>query len=185
MKLVVGLGNPGAKYEQTKHNIGFMCLDFYANNTNLTFKFERKFNAEIAKDGDLILAKPQTFMNLSGESVRKIIDYYDIELDDLLVIYDDLDLPMAKLRLREQGGAGGHNGIKSILDHLHTDQFKRLRIGIDSNPLMEAKDYVLGKFSKEELDQVVVAAKLTKDIIAQFKENRAFPLIMNEFNQAL
>jgi len=184
VKIVVGLGNPGAKYQQTKHNIGFMCLEFYANTTNLTFKFERKFNAEIAKQGDLLLVKPQTFMNLSGESVRKVIDYYNIALEDVLVIYDDLDLPLAKLRLREQGGPGGHNGIKSIQDHIHTDQFKRLRIGIDNNPLIEAKDYVLGKFSQAELDQVLVAAKNTTEIITQFNEGRSFPLIMNEFNQA-
>ena len=185
MKVVVGLGNPGAKYEQTKHNIGFMCLDYYANHNDITFKFDRKFNADIAKQGDLVLVKPQTFMNLSGESVKKVLQYFDVAIDDILVIYDDLDLPLARLRLREQGGAGGHNGIKSLMDQLGTDQFKRLRIGIDSHPLMEAKDYVLSKFNKEELDQVVVAAKSTQDIISQFKEDRSFPLIMNEFNQAL
>ena len=184
MKVVVGLGNPGAKYEQTKHNIGFMCVDYYANQHDITFKFDRKFNAEIAKQGDLVLVKPQTFMNLSGESVKKVLQYFDVDQEDTLIIYDDLDLPLAKLRLREQGGAGGHNGIKSLIEHLGSDQFKRLRIGIDSHPFMEAKDYVLSKFSKEELDQVVLAAKATKEIISQFQQGRSFPLIMNEFNQA-
>lgn len=184
MKVVVGLGNPGAKYEQTKHNIGFMCLDFYANKQEMTFKFDRKFNAEILKQGDLLLVKPQTFMNLSGDSVRRVMEYYDVALEDLFIIYDDVDLPMARLRLREQGGTGGHNGIKSIVEHLKTDQFKRLRIGIDSNPLIETADYVLSKFSKEELNLVVEAAVQTKDIIDQFKQGRDFPLIMNQFNQA-
>ena len=184
MKVVVGLGNPGAKYEQTKHNIGFMCLDYYANKHGLTFKFNRKFNAEIAKQGDLLLVKPQTFMNLSGDSVKSVLSYFDVELEDMLVIYDDLDLPLARLRLREQGGPGGHNGIKSIIERLGTDSFKRLRIGIDANPMMEAKDYVLSKFTKDELNQVVNAANSTKDIILQFKDGISFPLIMNEFNQA-
>lgn len=184
MKVVVGLGNPGAKYEQTKHNVGFMCLDFYANKHNETFKFERKFNADVLKMGQLLLVKPQTFMNLSGEAVRKILDYYNIDLDDVLVIYDDLDLPFARIRLREQGGPGGHNGIKSIIQHVNTNDFKRLRVGIDSNPMMEAADYVLSKFSKQELDKIVDVATTTKDIIDLFAEGRSFPLIMNEFNQA-
>ena len=184
MKSVVGLGNPGAKYEQTKHNIGFMCLDYYANKNNLTFKFERKFNAEVVKEGSLILVKPQTFMNLSGQSVRSIVDYYDIAIEDVLIVFDDLALPLGKIRLREQGGTGGHNGMKSIVEHLHTDSYKRLRIGIDSNPLIEAKDYVLGKFSKDDLTVILESAKRTYSIISQYKEGRDFPLIMNDFNQA-
>ena len=185
MKVVVGLGNPGTKYEQTKHNVGFMCLDYYANKHNETFKFERKFNADVLKMGQLLLVKPQTFMNLSGEAVRKVIDYYDVPVEDILIIYDDLDLPLAKLRLREQGGAGGHNGIKSIIQHLHTNEFKRLRIGIDSNPMMDSADYVLSSSSKAELEQIVDVANTTLNIITEFADNRSFPLIMNDYNQAL
>ena len=98
MKLVVGLGNPGKKYEQTKHNVGFMCLDYYANKAGESFKFERKFNGETLKIGNLLLLKPQTFMNLSGQSVRAIMDYYNIDLEDVLIIYDDFALPLGKLR---------------------------------------------------------------------------------------
>ncbi len=182
MKLVVGLGNPGKQYEQTKHNIGFMCLDYYANQLQETFKFERKFNGETLKIGNLVLLKPHTFMNLSGESIRMVMDYYGVDMEDVLIIYDDLDLPLGKLRLREQGSSGGHNGIKSIVQQLKTDEFKRVRIGIDSNPMIEAKDYVLGRFSKDELDIVVSAAKQTKGIIDAFKNNQSFTLIMNEYN---
>lgn len=182
MKLVVGLGNPGKQYEQTKHNIGFMCLDYYANQQKESFKFERKFNGETLKIANLLLLKPHTFMNLSGESIRLVMNYYDIEIEDVLVIYDDLDLPLGKLRLREQGGPGGHNGIKSIIEQLKTDEFKRVRIGIDSNPMIEAKDYVLGRFTKEELDVIVASAKQTYHIINAFKDNQEFTLIMNDNN---
>lgn len=182
MKLIVGLGNPGTKYESTKHNVGFMCLDYYANQQNRTFKFDRKFNGETLKIGNLLLLKPHTYMNLSGESVRAIKDYYDIDLEDILVIYDDLDLPLGKVRIREQGGSGGHNGIKSITQHLHTDTFRRVRIGIDSNPLIEAKDYVLGQFSKEELSIVVETAKVCKNIIDDFVNGVVFSNIMNTYN---
>lgn len=184
MRVVVGLGNPGTTYERTKHNIGFQCLDYYANKRNITFRFDRKFNAETAKLSNLILVKPHTYMNRSGESVRRVLDYFDVAIEDVMVIYDDLSLPLGRQRLREQGGAGGHNGIKSIIEHLGTSEFKRVRIGIDNNPLIPAKDYVLGKFSDAELDLVLEAAKGTVAIIDQFQEGRSFPLIMNEFNQA-
>ena len=184
MKLVVGLGNPGKQYEQTKHNIGFMCLDYYANKHKETFKFERKFNGETLKLGNVVLLKPHTFMNLSGDSIRLVMQYYDIDVEDILVIYDDLDLPLGKLRLREQGGPGGHNGVKSIIQTLKTEEFKRVRIGIDSNPMIAAKDYVLGKFSKAELDIVLEAAKQTKEVIDEFVNSKEFTLIMNQYNQA-
>ena len=182
MKLVVGLGNPGKKYEQTKHNIGFMCLDFYANKANETFKFDRKFNGETLKIGNTIFLKPHTFMNLSGQSLRSVMDYYNIDLEDILVIYDDFALPLGKLRLREQGSSGGHNGIKSIIEHVGTDEFKRIRIGIDSNPLIAAKDYVLGSFTKEDLDTVLASVKTTKLIIDDFTSNKDFNNIMNQYN---
>lgn len=182
MKLVVGLGNPGAKYERTKHNIGFMCLDFYANKRGLTFKMERKFHGEALKQGDLILLKPHTFMNLSGQSVRAVVDYYEIAIEDILVIYDDFVLPLGKIRLREQGGAGGHNGMQSTIDHLGTDTVKRLRFGIDSNPLMEARDYVLSKFGKAELDDILPSVKTVTEIIDAFIDGMTFSNIMNQFN---
>jgi PTH1 family peptidyl-tRNA hydrolase len=183
MKLIIGLGNPGSKYEKTRHNIGFMCLDYYNNNElKESFRFERKFNAEIIKKNNYILAKPQTFMNLSGNSVKNIVDYYDIAVGDILIIYDDFSLPLSKLRLREKGGSGGHNGIKSIIERLGTQEFKRVKIGIDNNPIIDPKDYVLSNFSKNELDEVIVAAKQVQEIINLFVKDYAFSQIMNQFN---
>lgn len=182
MRLVVGLGNPGRKYKDTKHNIGFMCLDNYAKENSLKFKLENKFRGESLKEGNLVLLKPHTFMNLSGESIRLVMDYYDIDVEDVLIIYDDLALPLGKLRLREKGSPGGHNGIKSIVSHMGTQEFQRVRIGIDSNPLIETKDYVLGKFSKEEKKALNEAFPKVTNIIEEFKNNKSFTLIMNQFN---
>lgn len=162
MKLIVGLGNPGKSYEKTRHNVGFMVLDKLIHDLNL--KTQTKFKGEIAQttlNGEtVLLLKPHTFMNLSGESVRLVKDFYKIEDPDILVIYDDLDLPVGKLRLREKGSSGGHNGIKSIIAHLHHQDFKRIRIGIDKDPLIVTADYVLGKFSKS--DQIPLNSAINK-----------------------
>lgn len=181
-KLVVGLGNPGRKYKNSKHNIGFMALDHYADNAKIKFKKKSSMNAEIAEDDNLILAKPLTFMNLSGIAVRKIVDYYHIDNDQVLIIYDDVDLPFAKLRLRYKGGAGGHNGIKSIIQHLDSQDFNRIRFGIDKSQKVDMKDYVLSDFSKTEF-------KILKDvfidmdrIITDFKLDINFDEIMNKYN---
>lgn len=151
MKCIVGLGNPGKEYLKTRHNVGFMVVDRVAKDLNLSFK--KKFNADIAKgtfNGEtIILVKPLTFMNNSGDAVRKISDFYKIDHEDLLIVYDDLDLPIGKLRLRQKGGSGGHNGIKSIIAHLNHEIFKRMRIGIGTND-EDVVNHVLGKFSKEE-----------------------------------
>ena len=182
MKLVVGLGNPGLKYKKTKHNVGFMCLDEYAKANKLKFKKDNKFKGEWLKEGNLVLLKPHTFMNLSGESIRKVIDFFDIDVEDILIIYDDLDLPLGKLRLREKGSAGGHNGIKSVIQHLKTQDFKRVRVGIEKNPLIETKNYVLGKFSKEEKKYIDETIDKTINIIDDFKTQKSFTMIMNDFN---
>jgi PTH1 family peptidyl-tRNA hydrolase len=182
MKLVVGLGNPGRKYKKTKHNIGFMCLDYYAEKYSVKFKKDNKFKGESLKIGDLILLKPHTFMNLSGQSIRAASDYYNVNIEDILIIYDDLALPLAKLRLREKGSSGGHNGIKSLVQHLGTEDFKRIRIGIDSNPLIDPKDYVLGKFSKKELEEINLKIETTQLIIDDFKSDLEFSQIMNKYN---
>ncbi|QWB99975.1 aminoacyl-tRNA hydrolase [Mycoplasmatota bacterium] len=181
-KLVVGLGNPGRKYKNSKHNIGFMALDHYADNAKIKFKKKSTLNAEIAEDDNLILAKPLTFMNLSGIAVRKIVDYYHIDNDQVLIIYDDVDLPFAKLRLRYKGGAGGHNGIKSIIQHLDSQDFNRIRFGIDKSQKVDMKEYVLSDFSKTEF-------KILKDvfidmdrIITDFKLDINFDEIMNKYN---
>lgn len=131
ISLIIGLGNPGRQYEETRHNVGFMLLDQIALAEGAVFKSEPKFQAHIAKLGDgTILMKPQTFMNLSGRSVRQLLGFYKWEADRMLVVYDDVALPLGHLRFREKGSAGGHNGIKSIIEHLGGDGFPRLKLGI-------------------------------------------------------
>ncbi len=152
--MVVGLGNPGARYARHRHNVGFQCIDLLAQRHQL--KFDRvQFRAALAM-GEVVgrrvlLAKPQTFMNLSGQAVAPLLRYYKIETTAMLVLYDELDLPLGRLRLRAEGGAGGHNGMKSIIAQLGTQVFPRLRIGIDRPPgRMEPADYVLQDFSAEQ-----------------------------------
>lgn len=182
MKLIVGLGNPGRKYQATKHNIGFMCLDSYFKKHKLKFKKERKFAGESLKVGNVVFLKPHTFMNNSGVSVKNIMHFYDIQMEDILVIYDDFALPLGKTRLREKGSAGGHNGIKSLIQHLHTEEFKRIRIGIDKNPLIDTKDYVLGKFSKKEMVVVKETIDKVNQILEDFVNGVDFLKIMNHNN---
>ena len=153
MKLIVGLGNPGHEYENTRHNVGFYYLDIYAKKQNATFK--EKFNGLYSKikvdNEDVILLKPLTYMNLSGECVVKFVNYFKIETKDILVIHDDLDMEIGRIKLKENTSSGGHNGIKDIISKLNTDKFKRLKIGISKNKLIDTKDYVLGKFTSEDL----------------------------------
>ena len=153
MKLIVGLGNPGLEYEKTRHNVGFYYIDLFANKLNCSF--HEKFNGLYSKikvfNDDVILLKPQTFMNLSGESVIKFANYYKIKTEDILVIHDDLDMEMGRIKLKENGSSGGHNGIKNIIQQLNSEDFKRLKIGIGKNNLLDTKDYVLGKFNQEEM----------------------------------
>lgn len=182
MKLVVGLGNPGKKYSKTKHNIGFISIDKYSDINKLKLKKERKFSGKSLKIGDLVLLKPHTFMNNSGISIKAVMDYYDIDVKDLLVIYDDLDLPLGKIRIREKGSAGGHNGIKSIISHLKTEEFRRVRVGIDKNPLIETKNYVLGSFSKKEITIMNPVYTKISDIINDFNNDLEFVHIMTKYN---
>ena len=164
MKLVVGLGNPGKKYSKTKHNIGFISIDHYVDSNKLKLKKERKFNGK------------------SGLSIKAVMDYYDIDIKDILVIYDDLDLPLGKTRLREKGSAGGHNGIKSIISHLKTEEFRRVRVGIDKNPLIETKNYVLSSFSKKEIEIMDPVYSKISEIIDDFNNNKEFTYIMTKYN---
>jgi len=158
MTLIVGLGNPGREYAGNRHNVGFRCLDYFARKQGIAF---RKCEARsLLGMGDvmkekIILAKPLTFMNRSGESVAALLRRHRLSPADLLVIYDDLDLPLGKLRIRERGGAGGHNGIKSIINHLGSDEFARIRIGIAPQEEVETRytrtpEYVLSDFDAEE-----------------------------------
>ena len=182
--LIVGLGNPGKEYDLTRHNIGFMSIDYYLskNNLNLT---NNKFNGEFLKtsinDKDVILAKPLTYMNLSGNFIRDIINFYKIDINNILIIYDDMDLEICKLRLRNKGSAGGHNGIKSIISNLGTDGFKRLKIGIGKPIHNNIIDYVIGKFTKEELEQINQIYPTIENIINDFI-NKDFTFLMNKYN---
>ena len=157
MKLVVGLGNKGREYENTRHNMGFMLVDRYLQYKNITDKFKDKFNAiyieTTINNEKVIFIKPMTYMNNSGIAVRAFVDFYKLNSEDILVISDDLDLDLGKFRLRRNGSSGGHNGLKSIISHLGTDNFKRLRIGI-SNDKDDVINYVLSKFSKKELNEI-------------------------------
>lgn len=185
MKLIIGLGNPGKEYEKTRHNAGFCVMDLIERELHASIT-TNKFNGLYAKlkyqGEDVILLKPQTYMNLSGESVRKVMDFFKIDVRDILVIYDDLDLPVGKIRLRQKGSAGGQNGVKNIIRHIGTQEFNRIRVGIGKDERIPVVDYVLGKVKKEELqdfEEALVDAKnaAIHSITHDFSET------MNTFNK--
>ncbi len=154
MKLIVGLGNPGKKYENTRHNIGFNIVDNYVGN----IKWQNKFNSLYTKINvlgeEVIFIKPETFMNLSGDSVVKYVNYFDININDILVIQDDLDMLIGTYKLKKDSSSGGHNGIKSIENVLKSKNFARLKVGILDADKKDVVDFVLGRFSKEDLEKI-------------------------------
>ena len=184
MKLIVGLGNPGREYENTRHNIGFICVDNYANNNNLD-SFKEKFNGAYTKfmhNGEqVILLKPLSYMNLSGTVVRKYVDYFKIQPSDILVIHDDLDMPTGKIKLKANSSSGGHNGIKNIIQELNTQNFNHLKIGISKDNRMDVKDYVLGKFTQEEKNLINDLVKTTDKIINDYLTMN-FDKLMGKYN---
>lgn len=186
MKLIIGLGNPDKKYANTRHNIGFMIVDAFAKNNHLTFKLESKFQALIAygeiSGQKVILAKPLTYMNLSGISVSKILNYYQLEHQDMIVISDDVSLNVGALRLRTHGGHGGHNGLKNIIEHLSGNDFKRIRIGIGSNDRIPLEIYVLQLFSKTESATLEPIISKTTDALEAWVSGKDFELIMTQYN---
>ena len=161
MKLIVGLGNPGKKYEHTRHNMGFDAVDLFAELAKIDVDKEA-FKGLVGRgkvfDEDIYILKPQTFMNLSGESVREIVSYFKIEIEDIVVVYDDMALPVGKIRLRASGSSGGHKGMQNIIEHLGTEDIKRIRIGI-GEPIYDTIDYVLSKPLKEEMPSIEEAIK--------------------------
>nr|WP_141535920.1 aminoacyl-tRNA hydrolase [Bacillus mycoides] len=185
MKLIVGLGNPGREYELTRHNIGFMAIDELAKRWNISLneqKFKGVFGAGFVNGEKVILLKPLTYMNLSGESIRPLMDYYKIDVEDFVVLYDDLDIPVGRLRLRMKGSAGGHNGVKSTISHLGTQEFQRIRMGIDRPKNgMKVVDYVLGRFTSEEIPDVNHSIEKAADACEEWL-NKPFLQIMNTFN---
>lgn len=188
MKIIVGLGNPGKEYEGSRHNAGFMFLDEFVKhsqvileNDSADFRLEKKFSAEILEakinGTKLILVKPQTFMNLSGEAVNKIISYYKAELSDLIVASDDLDLPVGILRVRHEGSSGGQKGLQSIIDHISDDKFTRFRIGIGEETgkvaTQDVNNYVLGKIGKRALPIITeTISEGVSYLIEHLKDNK-------------
>lgn len=154
MKLVVGLGNPGKDYEITRHNVGFIILDNYVKNATWSKEKEYLFYITNVDNEKVIFIKPQTFMNLSGYAVAKAANYYKIKPEDILVIHDDLDLNIGICRLKSKSSSGGHNGVKSIIEQLGTDNFSRLKIGIGKDCTRDTKNYVLSKLSKDEISSL-------------------------------
>lgn len=184
MKLIVGLGNPGKEYVGTRHNCGFMVIDRLASKLNVDVdqnKFKGLYTKVKYHGEDIILLKPQTYMNLSGESVNAVMNFFKIDKEDLLVIYDDLDMPVGKLRLRKTGSAGGHNGIKNIIAHLNSQDFKRIRVGIDRHKYMKVVDYVLSRFSKAESEAIEQGIENAANAVLDYLDND-FNHAMNYYN---
>jgi PTH1 family peptidyl-tRNA hydrolase len=186
MKLFVGLGNPGKKYRFTRHNVGYMVMDTFANRYHHSFKLETKFNAEIAmfntQQEKVILCKPTTYMNLSGDAIIKLMNYYHIAVEDVFVFVDDINLDVGRLRLREKGGHGGHNGLRDIILKTQTKSFKRIRIGIGENTAKQLDHFVLGEFSKDDLISIKYSVDLCIDMINDIIEGKSYLDVMTKFN---
>jgi peptidyl-tRNA hydrolase, PTH1 family len=183
MKVVVGLGNPGARYQGTRHNVGFDVVDSLAASPHAG-RFQSRFHAQVAEvfeDGEkLMLVKPETFMNLSGRSVREAVDFYQVEAADLLVVCDDISLPLGKLRIRSKGTHGGHNGLRDIQQHLDRVEYARLRIGVDA-PRNDAIDHVLGRFRPAERAVIDDAVALAAQAVV-FWAHQGVEAAMNKYN---
>jgi len=181
VKVIVGLGNPGARYEKTRHNVGFRILDLIAERERLKWKSEGKWESEVAKYGEVLLVKPQTFMNESGRAVGALTRFYRWKPEEVLVVYDDIALPLGNLRFRMSGGHGGHNGIRSMLAHLREEGFPRLKMGIGGGSGEELVGHVLGVFSKDErelLENTLARAADAVQLAASSGPEKA----ANEFN---
>jgi peptidyl-tRNA hydrolase, PTH1 family len=181
IKLVVGLGNPGPEYAFTRHNVGFMALDRLALDWRAQFSLQGRWKAACARHGDLYLLKPLTYMNLSGESVAACRSFYKIKPEEILVVYDDVALPLGKLRLRPEGSAGGQNGMRSIIQHLGTQSFPRMRIGIGGSEKSSLSGHVLGKFGPDEQDALNKVLDRAVDAV-KVAVLRGWDLAMNQFN---
>lgn len=181
-RLIVGLGNPGRKYDDTRHNVGFMVLDRLAAAAGVDFESKPRWQAHVAKRPDgVVLLKPQTFMNLSGRSVRQLLTFHKWEADQVLVVFDDTALPLGRLRLREKGSAGGHNGIKSMIQELGTEGFPRLKVGIGGAAPGGMTGHVLGRFrdeEKETLENTLARAEAA----VQLALSQGFAVAANTYN---
>ena len=186
-KLIVGLGNPGDKYFETKHNVGFMLVDKMCKELNLKFTADKIFQAEIAStflNGEKVyFVKPTTFMNESGKAVHALLTYYGLDIEDLLIIYDDLDMEVGKIRLRAKGSAGGHNGIKSIIQHIGTPVFNRVKIGIGRPKNgMSVVNHVLSKFDKDDYIGILQSIDKVDDSVNYYLQEKNFEKTMQRYN---
>lgn len=181
MKLIIGLGNPGKDYKDTRHNVGFMVLDNYLNTSDWKEKFNAMYHETKINGEKVLFVKPLTFMNLSGDAVVKYVNYFDVNIDDILVIHDDLDLTFGTYKLKKNSSAGGHNGIKSIINRLGTDSFARLKVGVSHDRSIDTTDYVLGNFSKTEKEKFTSMQNDFDKIIESFIIN-GIERTMNIYN---
>lgn len=178
MFLIAGLGNPGKQYEMTRHNIGFEVIDYISKEYNIKvnkIKHKALIGEGVLQGERVILAKPQTYMNLSGESIREICSYYKLGAENIIIIYDDIAIPSGSVRIRAKGSAGGHNGMKSVIYQLQTDEFMRLRIGVGApkHKDYDLKDYVLGRFGSDEADDIISAVKSCPDALVMMMRSGA------------
>src|SRR5689334_1092887 len=184
MKVVVGLGNPGSKYAGTRHNIGYMVIDYLAESPRAG-RFQARFQgsiAELIEEGEkILLVKPETFMNLSGRCVREVLSFYQVPVEDLLIVCDDINLPLGKLRVRARGSDGGQKGLRDIRNHLGTDEYARLRVGIDSPGQADAADYVLSRFRPSEKPVIEEAIRLAGEAVVHWARN-GVEACMNRYN---
>lgn len=181
IRLVAGLGNPGSEYHRTRHNIGFMVLDQFASDLGLSWDKSSKAEAAVVKSGDLVLVKPLAFMNRSGFPLLAVAQFYKIDPNDMLIVFDDFALPLGRLRIRPDGGTGGHNGLESIIVQFGTDKIPRLRIGIGGAPAQAASDHVLGRFFEEEIPAVRSAIERAVQAVKCAVDN-GLVSAMNTFN---
>lgn len=185
VKIIAGLGNPGKKYDRTKHNTGFMALDNYLKSKNLLLdkdKFEGHWTNQKINGEDVILLEPQTFMNESGRSVAQIANFFKVKPEDILIIQDDMDMPIGKIRIRANGKSGGHNGIKSIIRDLGTDKFNRLKIGIRHPEKTSVVSWVLTPFNTEQQKLMDDAFDTSVKIIDDFIDGHDSQYLMNKYN---
>lgn len=184
MKIVVGLGNPGRQYAGTRHNVGFVVVDLLAASPRAG-RAQERFQAEVIElvedAGKVLLVKPMTFMNLSGRSVRQLLDFYQLPAEELLVVCDDINLPLGKLRFRARGSHGGHNGLRNIQEHLGTADYSRLRIGVGAPPEEGAVDYVLGRFRPSERPVIEETVQMAAQGVALWM-NEGIDVCMNRYN---
>lgn len=182
VKMIVGLGNPGNNYNNTRHNVGFMVLEkYFPVNKDWHEKFQALYSEQKINGEKVLFVKPTTFMNLSGDSVVKFFNFYKLSIDDILIIQDDLDQKFGSFKLKKNSSAGGHNGIKSIINRLNSQEFARLKIGVSNNKSIDTKDYVLAKFSKEELNKLEEMQGTFESIINSFV-SKGIEATMNVYN---